>query len=156
MTNKKVTLMLVIGILVLSLVAAGCGGGNGAQRISGLSSDSVVKTFFDAAKAGQLNQAGLYVSSSDTNNPQTVLKYLTGQQGLAELKQANLISVKKIAEQGNYSVVLATLQSEQNSMALTVKPVGLEKINGEWYIIDLDKVYKDSKYLLLQELLKKI
>ncbi|MBP2651188.1 MAG: hypothetical protein H6Q74_2013 [Firmicutes bacterium] len=156
MINRKITLMLVISMLVLSFLSAGCGGGSGAQRVSGLSSDSVVKAFFEAAKAGQLNQAALYVSPSSTNNPQTVMKYLTGQSGLNELKKSNLLSLKKITEQGNYAVVVATLQPEQNDLALTVKPVALEKMNGEWYIIDLDKIYQDSKYLLLQQLLNKI
>ncbi|MBP2653416.1 MAG: hypothetical protein H6Q73_985 [Firmicutes bacterium] len=156
MLNRKMTLILIISIMVIVLAAAGCGGGSGLQRVSGLSSDDVVKTFFNAAKSGQLNEAALYVAPSSKNDPQTVLKYLTGQSGLEVIKHANLLSLKKVTEQGNYAVVVATLQPEQNSLALTVKPVGLEKINGEWYIVDFSKIYQDSKYQLLQQLLSKI
>ena len=156
MANRKLTLILVVSILVIVLATAGCGGGSGVQRVSGLSSDDVVKTFFNAAKSGQLNEAALYVSPSSKNDPRTVMKYLTGLSGLEELKNANLLSLKKVTEQGNYAVVVATLQPEQNILGLTVKPVGLEKINGEWYIVDFNKIYQDSKYQLLQQLLSKI
>jgi hypothetical protein len=156
MMKTKGKLVLGMLMLVLMLAVAGCGGGGGAQRLTGLSADGTVKTFFDSAKAGNLNEAALYVSPSSTNDPRTVLKYLTGRSGLEELKNANLISLKKMAEQGDYAVVLATLQPEQNNLKLIIKPVGLEKVNGEWYIVDFDKIYQDAKYSLLQQLLNKI
>jgi hypothetical protein len=157
MKKTKLTLVAVIGLIVLALLAAGCGGGGaGVQRIAGLTADGVVKTFFDSAKNGRLNEAALYVSPDSANDPHTVLKYLTGQSGLDELKNSNLLSIKKVAEQGDYSVVVATLQPEQNNLNITVKPIGLEKINGEWYIVDFDKIYQDAKYKVLQQLLSKI
>mgnify|MGYP000960447949 CR=1 FL=1 len=156
MTKQIFRIMVIVSTLALTLFAAGCGGGSGVQRISGLSADGVVQTFYDSAKAGRLNEAALYVSPASTSNPSTVIKYLTGQGGLQELKTSNLLSLRKVAEQGNYAVVVATLQAEQNSLKITVKPVGLEKINGEWYIVDFDKIYSDAKYSVLQRLLSNI
>ena len=156
MKKKTMKISMLIAILILALFAAGCGGGGGVQRIAGLSADWVVKTFFEAAKGGRLNEAGAYVSPSTASDPQVVIKYLAGQTGLGDLKSANLLSVRKVAEQGDYAVVVATLQAEQNSLKLSVRPVGLEKLNGEWYIVDLDKIYQDAKYRILQQLLTKI
>jgi hypothetical protein len=152
---RKLTAVFTLFIVVL--LAAGCGGGGGgAKRLTGLSADGVVKTFFDEAKSGRLNDAAGYVSPSSANDPRVVLKYLTGKSGLDELKNANLLSLRKAAEQGDYAVVVATLQPEQNSLGVIVRPVGLEKIDGEWYIVDFDKIYQDAKYKLLQQLLSKI
>ncbi|HMM19776.1 MAG TPA: hypothetical protein PKA10_03480 [Selenomonadales bacterium] len=157
MTKKIFKTTVIIGILALALVAAGCGGGGGGvQRISGLPADGVVKAFYDSAKADRLKEAALYVSPASTSNPGTVIKYLTGQNGLKELKASNLLSLREVAQQGNYAAVVATLQTEQNSMKVTVKPVGLEKIDGEWYIVDFDKIYADAKYSVLQRLLSDI
>ncbi|MDR7868588.1 MAG: hypothetical protein RIN56_17455 [Sporomusaceae bacterium] len=157
MKKSMLKLTAVFTLLMVVLLAAGCGGGGGgAQRITGLSADGVVKTFFEAAKGDRLNDAALYVSPSTANDPRVVIKYLTGKSGLADLKNANLLSLRKAAEQGDYAVVVATLQTEQNSLNMVVRPVGLEKINGEWYIVDLDKIYQDAKYKLLQQLISKI
>jgi hypothetical protein len=157
MKNNIRKLTAVFTLLIVVLLAAGCGGGGGsAPRITGLSADGVVKTFFDEAKSGRLNDAAQYVSPSTTNDPRVVIKYLTGKSGLDELKNANLLSLRKAAEQGDYAVVVATLQPEQNSLNVIVRPVGLEKLNGEWYIVDFDKIYQDAKYKLLQQLLSKI
>ncbi len=147
--------LLAIGLMAILVVAAGCGGGSGAQRIAGLSAEGVVKTFFDSAKAGNMNEAGLYVSPTSKSNSQTVLKFITGQD-MEQIKNANLLSVKQVAQNGNYAVVLATLQDKQGSMSLTVKPVGLEKISGEWYIVDADQIYNDAKYNLLLQLMQHI
>lgn len=158
MKKRMLKMTAVLTLLIVVLLAAGCGGGGqgGAKRITGLAADEVVKTFFDAAKSGNLNEAGLYVSPSTANDPQVVIKYLTGNSGLNELKNANLLSLRKAAEQGNYAVVVATLQTAQNTTNIVIRPVGLEKVNGEWYIVDFDKIYQDAKYQILQQLLSKI
>ncbi len=151
MRNKFVLVAVLMMILV---VTAGCGGSD-VKRPSGLSPEQVVHSFYDAAKAKRMNEAALYVSPASINDTQTVLKYVTGQSG-ATIKKSNLLSVKIVAQQGNYAAAVATLQSEQNSLSLTVKPVGLEKIDGEWYIVDYDQVYRDAKYRVLAQLLKGI
>lgn len=153
---RKIRLsLLALGLMAILIAAAGCGGGSGGQRVSGLSAEGVVKTFFDSAKAGKMNDAGLYVSPASKNSSQTVLKFITGQD-LKQVKNANLLSVKQVAQNGNYAVVLATLQDQQGNASLTVKPVGLEKISGEWYIVDADQIYNDAKYSLLAQLMQHI
>lgn len=147
--------LLVIATLLIVALTAGCGGGSGVQRPSGLAVDAVVKNFFDASKAGKLNEAALYVSPDSVNDTSVVIKYVTGQSELAELKNSNLLSIKKVAEQGDYAVVVATLQ-QTNSFKVTVKPVGLTKINGEWYIVDFETIYQNAKYKVLQQLLSNI
>ncbi|MPM46571.1 hypothetical protein SDC9_93275 [bioreactor metagenome] len=155
--NKKLRTLLAASMLLVILVVAGCGGGgSSAKRISGLAADGVVKTFFEAAKAGELSEAALYVSPDSKNNISTVKKFMTGQFGLDQIKDANLLSVKKVAEKGDYAVVLTTLQEKQGSMKVSVKPVGLMKVSGEWYIVDADQIYTDAKYRALQQLLANI
>lgn len=156
MNRKLLKLAALASLIMLVVLAAGCGGGGGAQRITGLAADGVVKTFFDEAKAGHLDNAALYVSPSTSNDPRVVMKYLTGQSGLSDLKNANLLSLTKAAEQGNFAVVVATLQTQPNSLNITVKPVGLEKVGGEWYIVDFDKAFQDAKYQILAQLLSKV
>lgn len=156
MKKRTIKLAAFLTILAVALLAAGCGGGGGAQRITGLSPDGVVKTFFEAAKGDRLNEAGLYVAPSSASDPRVVIKYLTGQSGLNDLKNANLLSISKPVVQGDYAALMATLQTEQNSLKFVLRPVGLEKINGEWYIVDFDKIYQDAKYKALQQLLSKI
>lgn len=147
----------LMAILVMVALLAGCGGGgSAAKRLTGLAPDAVVQAFFDAAKNNRLNEAALYVTPDSRRDTRAVIDFLSGQNGLAELKQANLITVKKVAEQGNYAVVLATLQPEPNSFNLSVKPVGLEKIDGEWYIVDFNNIYENAKYKVLEQLLKNI
>lgn len=154
--NKTWKAFLAASMLLIILVVAGCGGsGSTAQRILGLATDGVVKTFFEAAKAGNLNEAALYVSPSSKSS-QAVKNFLTGQLGLNQIQEANLLSVKQVAQKGDYAVVLTTLQNKQGSMQVTVKPVGLEKVNGEWYIVDPDQIYNDAKYKILQQLLANI
>lgn len=150
--------LIAVSMLFVLMVAAGCGGGSGStvQRIAGLSADGVVKTFFNAAKSGNMNEAALYVSSDSRNNSQTVLKFMTGQSGLDQIKEANLLSVKKVAEKGDYAVVLTTMQDSQGSFNVTIKPIGLINTNGEWYIVDADQIYNDAKYRVLQQLLANI
>lgn len=137
------------------LITAGCGGGGSQyKRVSGLSPEQVVHNFFDAAKGNRMNEAALYVSPASTGDTQTVLKFVTGQSS-ATIQNSNLLSVRKVAEQGNYAAVVVTMQ-QQNSINLTIKPVGLEKINNEWYIVDYDQVFRDAKYQVLAQLLKNI
>lgn len=154
MKNK---LLLVAMLLLALVITAGCGGSSGGsefKRASGLSPEQVVHNFFDAAKGNRMNEAATYVSTASTNDTQTVLKFVTGQSS-ATIQNSNLLSVKKVAEQGNYAAVVVTMQ-QQNSINLTIKPVGLEKINNEWYIVDYDQVFRDAKYQVLAQLLKTI
>ena len=102
-----------------------------------------------------MEEASLYVSAASKNNIQTVLKFMTGQTGIEQIKNSNIVSIKEIAQQSNYAAVVVTVQ-EQNSFKMTIKPVGLEKVNGEWYIIDFDQIYTDAKYKVLQQLLANI
>ncbi|SDF05238.1 hypothetical protein [Sporomusa acidovorans] len=152
MKNK---IILIMVLLVTLVVAAGCGGGSELKRQPGLSPEEVVHSFFDAAKGNRMNEAALYVSETSKGDMKTVLKYVTGQ-STATIKNANLLSVRQVAQQGNYAAAVATLQQEQNSLGIVFKPVGLEKVDGEWYIVDYDQVFRDAKYQVLAQLLKSI
>lgn len=149
--------VLVISMLLVVLLIAGCGGGTetGLQRIMGLNTEDTVKTFFEAAKNNRMNEASLYVSTASKTNAQTVLNFMTGQAGMEQLKKSNILSIKQITQQGNYAAVVVTIQ-ETNSFKITIKPVGLEKVNGEWYIVDADQIYTDAKYKILQQLLSNL
>lgn len=155
MPKKSLKILAVVSMLLLVALAAGCGGGSGAKRINGLEPDGVVKTFFDAAKNNKIKDAGAYISPASSGDAKTVVNFLTGDSGLSQLKKSNLMSVKQAAREGNYAVVVATLQ-EQDSFKFTVKPVGLEKIKGEWYIVDFDQIYNNAKYQVLENLLDNI
>lgn len=156
MLKKAINSLLVITLLSVVVLAAGCGGGSqNLQRITGLGPDSVVKTFFNAAKNDKMDEASLYVSPASKGDSRTVLKFMTGQSGLEQIKNSNLISVQQVASKGDFAVVLATLQL-QNTLNLTVKPVGLEKIDGEWYIVDTNQGLTEAKYKILQQLLSSI
>ncbi|HML31654.1 MULTISPECIES: DUF4878 domain-containing protein [Sporomusa] len=152
MRNKVI---LVAMLMLALLVAAGCGGGSGVQRQSGLSPEAVIQNFFDAAKDNQMKEAALYVSPTSASDTKTVLKYVTGESS-STIKNSNLLSVKKVAQQGDYAAAVVTLQAEQNSMNVSVKPVGLEKIDGEWYIVDYDQALREAKYKVLAQLLSRI
>ncbi|MCM0760030.1 DUF4878 domain-containing protein [Sporomusa sphaeroides DSM 2875] len=152
MRNK---IILVAMLMLALLVAAGCGGGSGVQRQSGLSPEAVIQNFFDAAKDNQMKEAALYVSPTSASDTKTVLKYVTGESS-STIKNSNLLSVKKVAQQGDYAAAVVTLQAEQNSMNVSVKPVGLEKIDGEWYIVDYDQALREAKYKVLAQLLSRI
>ena len=152
--SRQHILAAALAVILLALVA-GCGGGDGMQRLTGLSPEGVVKTFVNAAKADKLGEAGLYVSPSTAGNPAAVTNFLSGTGGLTDLKKANIAAVKVVAQSGDYAAVLLTLQQE-NTFNLTFKPVGLERINGEWYIVDVNQIYQNAKYSVLAELLKRI
>lgn len=102
-----------------------------------------------------MSEAGLYVSNASKNDPKTVLKFMKGQSGIQEIKNTNIVSIKQVAQESNYAAVVVTIQ-EQNTVKMSVKPVGLEKINGEWYIVDFDQIYNGAKYKVLQQLLANI
>lgn len=146
----------VVAVLMMALlITAGCGGSSDLKRQANLSPEAVIQTFFNAAKGNHMNEAALYVSPTSVGDIQTVLKFVTGQSS-ASIKNANLLSVKIVAQQGNYAAALATLQTEQNSLTVIFKPVGLEKIDGEWYIVDYDQIFREAKYTILAQLLKSI
>ena len=156
MLKNSMKSLLAMSLLIAVLLVAGCGGSeSGGPRIAGLTTEATVQAFFDAAKNDHANEAALYVSSSSKSDPQTVLKFMTGQTGVEQIKNSNIFSIKQVAQQGNYAAVVVTIQ-EQNSSNMTIKPVGLEKINGQWYIVDVDQIYTNSKYKVLQQLLGNI
>ena len=68
------------------------------------------------------------------------------------MKNSNILAVTEVTRQDNYAVMAVTMQ-EQDSLKITIKPVGLEKIGGEWYIVDMDQVYAGAKYKVLLQLL---
>lgn len=147
---------LVLGLLLLSGLIAGCGGGNGVHRITGLSPDKVVATFHERAKAQKLEEAALYISPTSLTAIRGVGGFLKNDLGLSDVLSSNLLMVKLIAQTGDFAVVVATLQDGVNSANVTIKPVGLERIDGEWYIVDTATAYRDAKYKLLQNLLASV
>ena len=145
--------LLAVAVLLLVLAfTAGCGSSS-FVREANLSPEAVVQKFFTAAQNNRMNEAAAYVSPTAAGDTQTVFRFVTGQSGTA-IKNANLLSVRLIAQQNNFAIALATLQPEQNSLNLDVKPVGLEKIDGEWYLVDYDQVFREAKYQLLAQLFK--
>lgn len=155
MSSKRFRILVVVSMLLMMAFIGGCGS-SGAHRVAGLSTDGVVRTFIDAAKNNNMNEAALYVSPSSIADSTAVINFMTGQDGLAAIKNANILSLKQVAQQGDYAVVVATLQQEPNTVKLLIKPVALEKINNEWYIVDVNKVYSDAKYKVLAQLLSSI
>ena len=77
----------MIALVLVSVI--GCGSGTKLKRVTGLAPEAVVKTFFNAAKNGKLNEAGLYVSPTSKSDIKTVLKYVTGT-SINEIKNSNL------------------------------------------------------------------
>lgn len=159
MSKQKNRLWIsLVAILMITVVLAGCGGGSGSnvKRVSGLAADNVVKTFYDAAKNNKMQEAGLYIAPDSQQNASALLKSLTNQKDLAQIKNSNLLSVKVLSQQDKYAVALATMQMQSDSLNIIAKPVGLEKIDGEWYIIDAERVYRDAKYNILRKLMENI
>lgn len=148
---KRRTAIIMLSMFVVALLAGGCSGTT--QRVNGLEPEAVVKTAFEAAKSRNIMQAAAYVAPSalaDADAP-TVTKLLTGL-SVDDVKTANLLSVKKASTRGDFAVVVATFHQE-NTLKISVKTIGLEKIEGEWYIIPMDRIVQDTKYRLLAELL---
>jgi len=155
MFKNSIKSLLAMSILMVVLLVAGCGGSeSGGPRVSGLTTEATVKAFFDAAKNDRTNEATLYVSPISKSDPQTVLKFMTGQTGIEQIKNLDIFSIKQVALQGNYAAVVVTMQDQNN--VKVVKPVGLEKIKGQWYIVDVDQIYTNAKYKVLQQLLGNI
>lgn len=152
---KQRTQKMVTGILFLMLLAvtAGCANQNVTPRQSGLSPEAVVSTFFQSVKNDRLAEAGQYISPEIAAN-QDVIKEFSGQDDLTVLQTATLLNVKKVTEQDPYAVAAATLQTADGGVQ--VKPVGLEKINGEWYLVPINQIYQQAKYQLLLKLLLSI
>lgn len=142
-----------VAMLLLVFVVAGCGGGGG-KRIMGLTPTGVVQTFYSEARDGHTGTAALYLAPDNGGSTAAVVKSLTSKLSLQDLKSTNLLAVKEAAQQDNFAVVVATLQV-QNSSNVVIQPVGLEKIDGEWYIVNPDKIAKDAKYQVLSQLLTK-
>lgn len=145
----KITALVVM--LVLVGLLAGCGGGSAAKRITGLAPAAVVETFFNLVKSSSTNDATAYVSPASRSDVKAVMNLSS----LSEIKNSNLLSAKVVAQQGNYAVVSATMQAK-DSFKISVKPVGLEKIDGEWYLVDFDSIANNAKYQVLQGLMSKI
>jgi len=145
MSKFKLHITTVVMVLVSIFALAGCGDSAGAPRINGLAPDAVVRTVFNEVQTNHLSDAKEYLAPNTTGDNSSI----------QAMKNSNLISVKTLANQGDYAVVVATMQ-QQNSTNFSVKPVGLEKINGEWYILDLNNIYNNAKYSVLQKLLGNI
>lgn len=146
MSKFKLHITTVVMVLMSIFVLAGCGGNSaGAPRIIGLTPDGVVRTVFNEVQANKMNDAKEYLAPNTTGDNASI----------QAMKSSNLISVKTVANQGGYAVVVATLQ-QQDSTNFSIKPVGLEKINGEWCILDVNSIYNNAKYVLLQQLLNNL
>jgi hypothetical protein len=147
---------LFLSLVLLSLIIAGCGKGADVHRILGLTPDKVVATFHDRAKNQKYEEAALYVAPASLAAIKGVSGFLKNDLGLSDVLNSNLLSVKVVASNGDFAVVMATLQDGVNSTRITVKAIGLEKINGEWYIVDNNTIFRDAKYKTLLNLLNGI
>jgi hypothetical protein len=143
--------IFLTAIVIMALFVGGCSGT--AERVRGLEPEAVVKTAFEAAKSKKIMQAAAYVAPGTLTDVDaaTITKLLTGF-GVDDIKTANLLSVKKVSARGDFAVVVATIHQE-DTLKISVKTIGLEKIEDEWYIIPMDRIVQDTKYRLLAELL---
>ena len=149
MLNKRSIVIVLTALLGLTLLLGGCSGI--VERERGLEPEAVVKTAFEAAKAQKMMRAVAYMAPETLTEASAVTKLLTGL-SVEDMKTANLLSVKKVSVRGNFAVVVATIHQE-NTLKISVKTIGLEKIEDEWYIIPMDRIVQDAKYRLLAELL---
>lgn len=145
MSKFKLHITTVVMVLVSLFALAGCGDSAGAPRITGLSPEGVVRTVFNEVQQNHLSDAKEYLAPNTKGDNASV----------QAMKNSNLISAKTVANQGGYAVVVATLQQKDNTNFF-IKPVGLEKINGEWCILDVNNIYNNAKYALLQTLLSNL
>jgi len=149
-------MMLCLTLALIAGLIAGCGGGGkGLHRLTGLSPEQVVTTFQDLAKHKKYAEAALYVSPVSLASV-SVSSFLKDDLGLSNVATSNLLSVKRLGQTGDFAVVLATLQDGVNTSNISVKVIGLEKIKGEWYIVDNDTIAQEAKYRLLQDLINKV
>lgn len=151
MLTKRSLTIFITAVIVMSLFIGGCSGKS--ERLYGLEPDAVVKTAFEAAKTKKLAAAAAYIAPDTLTgiDEAAVAKHLTGF-GLADVTTANLLSVKTVSTRGNFAVVVATIHQE-NTLRVSMKTIGLEKLEGEWYIVPMDRIVQDAKYRLLAELL---
>lgn len=142
MSKLKLRITTVVMVLVSMFALAGCDGGAGAPRITGLAPEAVVRTVFNEVQAGQMNDAKEYLAPNATGDNAS----------LQTMRNSNLINAKTVANQAGFAVVMATVM-QQNTSNISIKPIGLEKINGEWCILDVSNIYNNTKYAVLQRLL---
>ena len=152
--NKKYLILLMLATFALSVVLGGCGGGKKGERVLGLAPEDVVKTAFNDAKQQNFRQAATYVSPDSLSDTKSVANLLSGMSA-KELKHTNLLSVKKVAQQGDFAAVIVTVQ-EEDGFKINFQAVGLERINNEWYIVSNDQILKNAKYKVLAKLLVNI
>ncbi|EGO64789.1 DUF4878 domain-containing protein [Acetonema longum] len=151
--NKKYLILLMLAVFALSAVLGGCGGKKG-ERVLGLTPEGVISTAFKNAKEQNFRQAATYVSPDSLSGTKSVANLLAGMSG-KEIKHTNLLSVKKVAQQGDFAAVIVTVQQE-DSFKLNFQAVGLERINDEWYIVSNDQILENAKYRVLAQLLANI
>lgn len=151
MLKRKPLSLFLLAVAALTLLLGGCSGT--VERVYGLEPEAVVKTAFDAAKARKYAKAAAYVAPDTLPEADAgaLTDILTGL-GVEDIRTANLLSVKQVSEQGKFAAVVATIHQE-NSLKVNVKTIGLEKIEGEWYIVPMNRIVQDAKYRLLAELL---
>lgn len=150
-------LSLVAVLIVFAGLIAGCGGGGAdLHRITGLTPEKVVTTFHERAKSQNFDEAALYVSPTSLAAVKGVGNFLKNDLGLTDALHSNILAAKVVGQSGDFAVVMTTLQDGVNSTKVSVKAVGLEKINGEWYIVDNNTVFRDAKYKLLQDLIDNV
>lgn len=142
MSKLKLRITTVVMVLVSMFVLAGCDGSTGAPRITGLAPEAVVRTVFSEVQADHMSDAKEYLAPDTTGDNSS----------LQTMRNSNLINAKTVANQGGFAVVMATTM-QQNTSNISVKPVGLEKINGEWCILDVNNIFNNTKYAVLQRLL---
>lgn len=144
--------MAVLCLLLFAAAAAGCATG---ERQTGLSPAGVVETFYQNAKEGRTGQAALYIAPGTELETGDVARQVSGLAELRELRSTNLVDVRQVASQGDFAVVLATVQTK-NSLRTSVKAVGLERTDGEWYIVDSDRMIANARYRILADLIRRI
>ena len=151
MVKKRFSVFFLFSILAITLLISGCSGT--AERVYGLEPEAVVKTSFADAKANKLAHAAAYVAPSALAdaNASEVTKLLTGF-AVDDLKTVNLLSVKEVSVQGDFAAVMATFHQE-NTLKVSVKTIGLERIENEWYIVPVNRIVTNAKYHLLAELI---
>lgn len=154
--RRIVCLFLVLAALAGLIAGCGGGGGTSVHRITGLTPEKVVATFHNSAKSQKYTEAALYVAPTSLASVKGVTNFLKNDLGLSDVLSSNLLSAKLVGEKGDFAVVLATLQDGVNSTKISVKAVGMEKINGEWYIVDSNTIFRDAKYKLLQDLISNV
>lgn len=144
--------LAVVVTLLLSVMLSGCSGT--AERKYGLRPEEVVKVAFESARDKKFNQAAAYIAPNalkdkDANQLAQLLTGLSAK----DLSSSNLLSVKPVSQQGRFAAVIATFHQE-NTLKVSMKAVGLEEIEGEWYIVPNDRIVTNAKYRLLAELMQ--